>query len=115
MWTHMMSRNDAELEKFLAGVAEKLPLEVKDPDEGTSKALDALLAGSLKWLEEVGKGDEFGKPDPKQISSIRERLKEVHARLKLTFELAGDAETAGKMLRYCQEADAEKVIKLGER
>ena len=74
----------------------------------------AALAGSLKWLEEVAKDDEFDKPDPKQVASIRQRLKEAHAQLKWAFTLSGNPETAAKMLRYCREADAAKLIKWGE-
>jgi hypothetical protein len=114
MWSHMMSRNDAELEKFLSGVAAQLPVEEKEPDPQTAKALDELLKKSLKWMEEVAKGDEFDKPDPKQVASIRQRLKEAHAQLKWAFALSGNAETATKMLRYCREADAAKLIKWGE-
>lgn len=114
MWSHMMSRNDAALEELLAGVAGQLPLEEKEPDQGTAKALEDLLKKSQKLMEEVAKDDEFDKPDPKQVASIHQRLKEAHAQLKWAFTLSGNAEAAAKMLRYCREADAAELIKGGE-
>ena len=95
-------------------MAALLPVEEKEPDPQTAKALDELLKKSQKWLEEVAKGDEFDKPDPKEVASIRQRLKEAHAQLKWAFTLSGNPETAAKMLRYCREADAAKLIKWGE-
>ena len=114
MWTHMMSRNDVDLEKFLAGVAEQLPLEGKEPDAVTSKALEGLLTASLAWLDEIAKRDRRIKLRPEQVTSIRQELRSSHDGLRRALALGGNAETAAKMLRYCWEADAVKLIKLGE-
>jgi len=112
MWGHMMSRNDAELEKFLAGITDGLVIEEKDPEAEGAKALDAMLPAAEKWLEKVAKNDEFGVPDKEWMASIRERLKEAHAELKWAFHYVGNPKTAAKVLGFCREA--MEVGKMGD-
>lgn len=114
MWGHLRSRNDVDLEKFLAGVADQLPLEGNDTGPVTSKALEELLTTSLAWLDEAAKGDGRRKPRPEHVTSIREQIKDAHEDLKWAFRFSGNAEAAEKMLHYCREAEAAKMYKMGE-
>lgn len=104
MWTHMMQRNDAETEEFLAGIADHFPLEESELNPETGRAVDRLLEGAKKRLAEakVDAGKAGLKPE-RHEADLSKRLEEVHDLLKWQFQSAGDAATTKRLLDWCRD------------
>lgn len=113
MWGHLMSRNDATLEEFLAGIADHLLVVELDPDVQATKEVDDLLLAAEKWLKKVEESRELSEGLQEEVVSIRERLKGAHEQLKWAFAAIGDKETEEKVLSYCREAMKGKKIAEG--
>ena len=105
MWSHMMQRNDAETEKFLAGIADHLPLEGADLTPETALAVDGMLTEAKKRLARAKKdATEIGLKPERQAADLLRRLEDTHGLLKWQFRFAGDATFAKRLLDRCREA-----------
>jgi hypothetical protein len=104
MYYHMMQRNDAYNEDFLAEVAERLPLATTPVSNETAAKIDDLLKKAKARLAQIkAETTRTGIKPLLRIDDLPRRLEEAHAALKQQFPYAGDEHTTRLLLDFCEE------------
>ena len=104
MYYHMLFRNDAVNEDFLASLADNLPLTGKPVTKDTAIKIDNLLKKANARLAQVkARIKRSGYKPPISMASFTGRLEEAHAALKFQFQYASDDATTQLLLDRCME------------
>lgn len=104
MYYHMLFRNDAVNEDFLASMADHLPLTGKPLTKETDIKIDDLLKKANERLAQVkAQLKRSGCKPPISIGNFAGQLEEAHAALKSQFQYAGDDAATQLLLDRCKD------------
>jgi hypothetical protein len=104
MYYHMLFRNDAANEDFLASLADNLPLTGKPLTKETTAKIDDLLKMANARLAQVeAQIKRSGYKPPISMASFAGRLEDAHAALKAQFQYAGDDAATQLLLSRCKD------------
>ncbi len=104
MYYHMLFRNNAVNEDFLATLADNLPLTAKPLTKDTAIKIDALLKKAKERLAQFkAQTKRSGYQPPIPIGTLGQQLEETHAALKTQFQYAGDDAATQLLLDRCKD------------
>ena len=102
MWLHSMVRNDIEVEEFLEGVVDGLPVEPSEVSEEIQTRLQTLFNESNARLKQAAAtAGQHRAMNDNVVKSIQTRLETAQMELQHAFQFAGDKATAEKFLNEC--------------
>lgn len=112
MWLHFMARNVIQVEEFLEGVADGLPVEPSEVSEEIQTRLQTLFDESNARLKQAAASARKHRAlNDTVVERNQTRLKSAQMELQHAFQFAGDKATTEKLLNECSKyADIWDVV-----